>query len=382
MFKGKKIASFLNYQTTIFGFIILSFLFDFIDKVEIFYKIDFIKFNRYLKIVFVSYSFIFILCHKQYVLKTIKYAIYTFLIISVVFLLKFNYSNLYVNEYLRYAFVFVTFPLIYYPYFIKDSEFFYRVYIILKSFIILNVIVIALGFIFEIKGFQSYSSGRFGFNGFILSQGVTPYIYLSATIIFWLMKDKKMMVLIVLISVLSGIKGVYFAEFVLFCLLILCSKKLKKQSKALILGLIFIGFSFFTLVLLNQTIFKNLIDSKGWLSAIFSLRTEYTIELLNKITTENFNVLIGVIKLDKVRLELQVVDIFLFLGILGMATYIFFMYSFYNDIIKRTYSIVFFITTICLSGLIGNLFYIPMASILFFLTLFTLESNITTIVTK
>ncbi|GAL82113.1 hypothetical protein JCM19274_11 [Algibacter lectus] len=192
MFKGKKIGSFLNYQTIIFGFIILSFLFDFIDKVEIFYKIDFIKFNRYLKIVFVSYSFIFILCHKQYVLKTIKYAVYTFLIISVVFLLKFNYSNLYINEYLRYAFVFVTFPLIYYPYFNKDSEFFYRVYIILKSFIILNVIVIALGFIFEIKGFQSYSSGRFGFNGFILSQGgVTPYIYLSATIIFWLMKDKK-----------------------------------------------------------------------------------------------------------------------------------------------------------------------------------------------
>jgi len=64
---SKNNSIFTNYHGTIFGFVILSFGFNFIDKIEIFCDFGFVKFNRILKLIFRTYSVVFVLTHVRYV---------------------------------------------------------------------------------------------------------------------------------------------------------------------------------------------------------------------------------------------------------------------------------------------------------------------------
>ncbi|WP_205635396.1 hypothetical protein [Flavivirga aquatica] len=248
-----------------------------------------------------------------------------------------------------------------------------KVHSIFKVFIIINAILILIGFIFEIRVFQVYSSQRFGFNGIILSQGVTPYIYLTATILFWFLKDKKMLILTLLLSIVSGVKGVYFAEFVCLSLLVLFSEKNSKGFKIKVIVTLSVFFILSVLIIFSQPTFRNVINSDGLLSALFSNRTDYTLELLNQIKPDNFNILIGAIDLLKVRLELQIIDVVLFFGIIGLLVYFSFFYFIHKEFIKGSVSNIFFFTCLFLSCLSGNLLYIPFASFLFFTMLLCLS---------
>ena len=105
-----------SYHTIIIGFLILSFFFDFVDKIELFYRIDFIKFNRYLKLIFLILALLFIISKFRYVIVEVKIIVFVFLSIFAVFLLKNNFTILYVDEFLRYSFSLLIFPLFHYVY--------------------------------------------------------------------------------------------------------------------------------------------------------------------------------------------------------------------------------------------------------------------------
>lgn len=63
---------FTNYHGAIFGFVILSFGFYFINKIGISYDFGFVKLNRILKLIFLTYSVVFVLTHVRYVYKNLK----------------------------------------------------------------------------------------------------------------------------------------------------------------------------------------------------------------------------------------------------------------------------------------------------------------------
>src|SRR5690606_38648988 len=209
-----------------------------------FYHIELLKFNRVLKAIFLVYSLVFIITHYKYIVNNLKLLLSFVILLTSVFLLKNNFSNLYVNEYVRYIFPLLIFPLIHFATLNTEHLFLAKLNKFFKGFIILNTILVFIGLIFGIKVFQTYQYERFGYNGIILSQGFTPYLYLCATTVFWVFKDKKMILLTLVISGLSGIKGVFFAEFLLLSLLIVFDSNLNKslKFKTLILGsIIFIG---------------------------------------------------------------------------------------------------------------------------------------------
>ena len=374
MLKKINVSSFFSAnEKVIIGFVILGLLFDFINKIDIFYGLNLIKYGRYLKLVFIVYCLIFIISHFQFIAKKINFTLVSFLLVSIIFLLKFNLSQHYVDEFLRYAFAILILPLLCHVFLKKEYSFFYNFYSIIKYFVILNGIAIVIGIVFNIIVFQTYQGNRFGFNGLILSQGLTPYVYLCAILIFWVTKNREMLVLTLILSLFSGVKAVYLFEFVLLSLLILNSAEIRKMSKILLISLVFISAFSMGLIILSQELFKEIVLRDGWLSALSSHRIDYTLELLNNINKSNFNVFIGALSLTKVRLELQMLDILLFLGVFGVIIYIYIIKSFYVKMINSDNSKIFFVTTICLSLFIGNLTYIPMASILFYLTLFTSE---------
>lgn len=56
------------------------------------------------------------------------------------------------------------------------------------------------------------------------------------------------------------------------------------------------------------------------------------------------------------RLELQIIDIILFFGIIGLLAYVVFLYFLNKSLVISNTSIAFFITILALSVLSGNLF--------------------------
>lgn len=357
----------------IIGCIAVLFCFDFIDKIEIFYEIDFIKFNRLLKGVFVIYVLIFIGFHLKYVFDSNKHVVLTLIVLFVLFIFKCNSTNSYLNEFARYFFGLIIIPLLHYTYFQKKNKLLYHFYQLLKVFILANAIAITIGILFNIDIFNAYKLKRFGFNGFILSQGLTPYVYLCATAIFWRLNERKMLFLTLILSALSGIKGVYFGEFLILSLLVLFNQNINQKIKLQAITILSFIFALLLLIIFSLSPFKELIDSNGLITAIFSLRTDNLIDLLGEINRENFNILIGATKLETLRLEMQIFDIVLFFGIIGLFIFMYFVYKFYTQIVNNSISKALFISALVLSALSGNLFYIPLSSLLFYLTLFVLN---------
>ena len=143
----------VNHSSVLFLFLILSFLFDFINKIYIFFDIDFIKFNRILKLIFSIYSMGFFILHYKLIYKRIRFIIIVLLVLLLIFLIKGDYYNLYKMEFLRYNFIFLSFPLLFFVVSDKKVNITTIFYKILKYLICLNAILILL--LFQILSFFS-----------------------------------------------------------------------------------------------------------------------------------------------------------------------------------------------------------------------------------
>ncbi|MGJ8591427.1 MAG: hypothetical protein ACSHXF_02695 [Aquaticitalea sp.] len=364
----------------IFGLVVLLFGFDFIDKLEIFYGIDFPKFNRYIKLGAGLYAIGFIILNLAYLIKNLKYLIVTSVTLASIFAVKYNFWYLYAEEFLRYSFILILFPVLHFSFhYSKHQEFLRLFYWVMKIFVSVNLLVILTGIVFDIEVFHTYQYGRSGYNGLLLSQGLTPYVYMSATVLFWDKKDYVMLTLVMIASILSGIKGVYLGEFILVALLLYFSKSISNTNK-LRFGIVsLVVFILVTTIIFTTSKFQQVIEEDGILSAIFSYRTDNLMEIIETSPKDSYNYFIGVIGLETVRLEMQLIDILMFFGILGFLVFIYFMHAVYIDIVKSKNSKAFFIAALSLSLLSGNLFYIPMSILLFFLTLFCLNQKATQI---
>jgi len=361
----------------IFGLVTLLFCFDFLDKIEIFYGIDFPKFNRFIKAAAVFYAIGFIVFHLSYVMGKLKYLICTTIALSLIFALKYNYWDLYFPEFFRYMFILILYPVLHFSFhYSKHQEFLRLFYLVLKTFMIANLIAIFAGMIFNIEVFHTYQYGRAGYNGFLLSQGLTPYVYMSATVIFWAKKDNWMLVVVLLSSILSGVKGAYLGEFMLILILLYFSQNLSKAYKMRLGAICLAGFLVALTVIFMTPTFRQVIQEDGIVSALFSYRIDNLIEAIETSPDGSFNFLIGGVGLETVRLEMQLVDMMLLFGIIGIIIYGYFMVSVFMDVLKNNQSKAFFIASLSLSLLSGNLFYIPLAILLFFLTIFCLNQEL------
>ena len=373
--KSHNIFLTINFAVII-GFVILTLGFDFLDKIEIFYGIDFPKLNRFLKAAVGVYAIIFIIFHMSYLIGKLKYLIYTTASIVFIFALKYNYWDVYIEEFFRYTFIFIFYAILHFSYHAtKHREFLRLFYKVLKAFMIINLAAILIGLFLEVHVFKTYQYGRFGYNGLLLSQGLTPYVYLAAMAMFWTRKDFPMLAVLFFASAFSGIKGVYFGEFILLILLVFFDKNFSKEKKLKIGLVCVVTFIVALVVIFSSQTFKEVIDQDGIIAAIFSYRIENFIEIMETNPVESYNVFIGATGLQTVRLEMQLIDILLFFGILGIVIYTYFMVSVYKDIVKSSNAKAFFVSALILSLLSGNLFYIPLAIVLFFLTLIWLNEE-------
>ncbi|GAA0714319.1 hypothetical protein GCM10009430_07330 [Aquimarina litoralis] len=202
-------------------------------------------------------------------------------------------------------------------------------------FITLNSIAVLAGFIFEINIFKTYFRGdRFGYQGFLLYHSEAGYIYFLSLIGYAHKygKEKKAkyfgnIILIFFTVFLIGTKKAIFSAVLFLIYFLIANKHLFKSR--------LFTFSFLVALAGIVVVLQNLWDKllhkfiliyqhQNLVSALLSYREITLKEHAIPFMTEKWNFMnyiIGGPLFSSVRVELELFDIFLFFGILGVLCY-------------------------------------------------------------
>lgn len=350
-----------------FPFLVIGLLVsDFITSMA--YKSSFLNFYRYsgaFKLIFEAIMVAVIIFNFKKISKLHKVLI-TLVLVFIVsqfitystnydFIYHFSIGNIYfLNRYL-YIFIFILFLNI-----IKPPKYsFVKAYNYLEIVLFINCFIMFIGILFEVDMFKSYErSARFGFSGLFSKPEEAGYIYCIAIIYnyyYWIIKHQKQnllkTILFITTVLLLGQKKMFLFIGLLLCIHLMFHVKYKKIFRVVI------PFFSVLVIIFNKTIVSYLISfspfwtriykERGLLSAITSKRSELLVDALLYIKSHwNFaNFVFGGIDFHKYKVEFEVFDLYILLGIFGLALYFFLIKNYFfkntDNLIKKLLLILF-----------------------------------------
>jgi hypothetical protein len=268
---------------------------------------------------------------------------------------------------------FIT-PLLFFELFNKISiskEAATRLFKVFEWTILINSVLIFIGFIFKIKLFESYLGPRFGYNGLFVTSGVASYCILIILAYFYfshkkdLWRNPKFWVFFISCFFI-GTKVVYLGIVVFLIAWINQLNFIKRKYILLFFTLSMV--SLFYIFFFEVGLFAKLTNEKGIISSLLSLRDQLFIERTLPYIQEYWdwiNYLFGGVSNYDLRSQMEVIDVFFFWGILGGIVY-FYSYWFVYVTFKMNKSLLLFIMLFSFTLLFtGNFFVYTM--IAFFL---------------
>ncbi len=322
---------------------------------------------------------------------------YYILLISSVFLIEFLIHKGYENSvsigsriyyFAKYVFLFFLIPVVN-AISVKKLN---SIINILIGFALLNIIFIVLGFLFDINIFKSYPNTiRYGYNGLLPIQGAGSFFYIfTLSVVYYryyveYKSEQKVSAYtylqlgaMLIGSILVGTKAI-----ILFMLLLAfidvyfrLGKRILVISSMIISGILF--FVFLDPIIFAMLRFFNLheslyLDNSLW--TFLTSKRDILLEQAIKYINENWdivNYIFGGIDFGQIRVEFEIVDLFLFFGIAGIIIYtLFFKKMFYakNHIVYN----VLLSVAILISFLSGNLMSSMTNSLFFCITFIYLK---------
>lgn len=276
--------------------------------------------------------------------------------------------------FIKYTFLFFLFPIIN----ALDNTKMNKIVNVLLWIAKINIIFIVIGFLFKVDVFKSYPyTARYGYNGILPIQGAGSYFYIfMLSVVYYryyvaykmFKKASKKtyidMIIIVLGSLLVGTKAIFL--FILLLFFIDVYFRLKQKiiliSTLVVSGIVF--FLFCDAIVLAMLKFLNLHESlyidNSLLTFLTSKRDILFHDAMNYIS-ENWNIVnyfIGGIDFNTIRVEFEIVDIFLFFGVIGIIIYaLFFKNVFFqkNQIIYNLILSAILIISFLSGNLIGSI---------------------------
>ncbi|TQD40764.1 hypothetical protein [Haloflavibacter putidus] len=228
----------------------------------------------------------------------------------------------------------------------------------------LNNTIILIGLLFGLEIFRSYGGERWGYNGLLMASANSTYFYIAALIYFLIRykKDyfKKSLFWFTLIaSICTGTKSVYLG-ILLLGLIGLFHLNLRKKTKSVLLaGVVLLGF-ISMYILFTSKLFTRIVREDGWLSAILSYRdTKFTQETIPYVH-ENWHTihyLIGGLSNPFIRPQMELIDLFLYFGVLGSALFLYIFAQFYFDLFLSNYQKLVLLILLLIPIITGNFFY-------------------------
>ena len=367
--------------------IILFFIGDFLAKLSVFYFNN--SFNRIggvIKLLFLIYLLIYIL--KKFEAKIVLFIPLILLTILVIgqlsmgvqisdIILGLNKGNLYYLVNLVFIFFFVG------ALEISDGKElnFKKAVIIFEKLLLFNGLLIILGFFLNVEFFKTYLfSERWGFNGIFVKNGEMSYMYMILISILYhrsiTRKENNIIkfVFLIVVSLLLGKKVMYlfFALLLLFHLMFVHKKK--KLFRPVLIAM-FIMAAFYVEKISNWLILKSsfwsaIYEKYGLLGTVTSTRSNLLSNSINHINEQwsGINYFFGGIDYLDYRVEFELVDIFLFLGIFGVLVYLLFLgvYFFEKGKNIKNSLLVIILTCSFFSG--GLLFSVSCMTMLFIMS--------------
>lgn len=237
----------------------------------------------------------------------------------------------------------------------------------------INSILIISGAVFTLSIFRTYLGSRFGFNGFFNMISDSSYIYALYIIIHIIEKNKKTDIIAwfnILVASLIGTKIVVF--FVLIFIMI----QLYNYNKSFLFKAL--AFTIITTVIFYKKVI-NLIcivasehcvvyESEGFLASISSYRFSNLIKNFKLYLESSFSeLLFHNSRFIDLRVEMELFDLILFWGYVGVSIYVITFYIIIKSINLNIKKSVVFVILIFVSLFAGKLLTNFIASIFIYL---------------
>ncbi|NPA44921.1 MAG: hypothetical protein GXO49_05245 [Chlorobi bacterium] len=242
-----------------------------------------------------------------------------------------------------------------------------------------NVLAIVLGFLFHINFFESYFNQpwRYGYNGVFLAANEATYVLVSMLAFFYFRafyegKNKLVFYLFALTSLVSGMKAVYIFVFMLVAFHFFNKMKFRAVMLWLIIVVLASGY---VIRFIQGDVFQRLIalfiniyEEKGLWYMLLSGRNEILLnETVLVIKDWSFlNLLIGGVDVERYIIEMDLVDLVLFFGILGSAIYIYMFYKSFISLLLWHKFFTFFLFSILFLAFLGGHFLKSPTSAVYF----------------
>ena len=257
----------------------------------------------------------------------------------------------------------------------------FKIYLTLITF---QIIVVFISAVFNIKLFLTYGEARFGYSGFLLAQNEATFYYVIATVfVFKHWENTKnrsslmLLMLVLLATLLLGTKAIFLflGSFVIFFgwYYNLYTKILFWISGLIVLAIV-IALFYNTGVI---EYYINLAEDKGWLYMLTS-RRNILIEQQLPIVFDNwrwYNYLFGGVNPTISFVEMDMIDMFLFGGVVGSFMYYMLLFKTIYAFSKSNYLGWFLVSQYFLiGGLAGHVFASGINAIYLALTSYYLQN--------
>jgi hypothetical protein len=239
-----------------------------------------------------------------------------------------------------------------------------------KVILTINSVLILIGLLSGIKFLETYPGiYRFGYDGLILAQNEASFIFIFAIATvyyrrFYLKINEHFFWIILIPSLVVATKAVY-----LFIVLLLLFHIVKRVSlkKLIIYGVFSLALGYF---LFSTSINKILINSYdvfmygynrgGLLYALLSGRDIYLKSKLEPLLFEHWslpNLFFGGQDVIAHYIEMGLIDLFLFFGIIGFSIYLYIYYKLFNLLsFRKDFKIFFGLTLLIIIATAGHFF--------------------------
>ena len=259
------------------------------------------------------------------------------------------------------------------------------VFSIYKILLLVQVVIVILAFVFNWDIFRTYGGVRFGYSGLLYAQNEATFYYvIAAVFVFKLWEDTKnrnyllLLGFVLLAAVLLGTKAVFLflGSFIIFLGLYY---RLYKKLYSWIAG--FVGVLLVVLFLYNAGIIEyylNQANEEGWLFMITSKRNVLIAERLPEVfgNWHWYNYLFGGVNPATSFVEMDLIDLFLFGGIIGSALYYILLFKTIFKFSKNNYIGWFLVSQYFLiGGLAGHVFASGINAIYLALTSYYLQRS-------
>lgn len=241
-----------------------------------------------------------------------------------------------------------------------------KVFRLFVAFIAVQSVIVILALIFGIELFRTYNANRFGYSGMIVAQNEATFYYVIAFVFLFrqweLKKEKLYLVLMILVLIASMVLGTKAIFIFLASLMLYITFSQNRFNIFILLGT-FITFGTGILYLFYLFgAFNFLIaylDETDWITMITSFRNLLIEERLPGVFArwEWYNYLFGGINPTNSYVEMDIIDMFTYSGVLGSLIYYWMLFKKLFKFSRKNYLGWFLVSQYFLiGGLAGHVF--------------------------